>query len=243
MEPRSLETESRLEMRVLVVELERSAAAYLARALVEESFAVDIARDGAAALEMASEHHYDVIVLDLMLPGLDGLAVCRRLRERHDTTPVVMVSAQDTVEDRVRGLDAGADDYLGKPFAIEELLARIRALLRRPPDSTQGALVVGDLQLDPETRSAIRGGRHIQLTGREYALLQYLMRRPGVVRTRTMIAEQIWESPFDHASNVVDVYVKHLRDKIDEPNEPSLIQAVRGVGYVLKKPPSAGSSS
>jgi len=226
-------------VRVLVVDDERGVANYVARALIEESFAVDVAGDGMSALEMASEHQYDVIVLDILLPGLDGIAVCRQLRERRDTTPVLILSARDMVEDRVRGLDAGADDYLVKPFAIEELTARLRALLRRPPQGTQRFLVVGDLQLDSETRSAVRGGRRIPLTRREYALLQYLMRRPGVVHTRTMIAEHIWEFPFDHASNVVDVYVKHLRDKIDRPNQESLIQAVRGVGYALRDPQRA----
>ncbi len=229
-------------MRVLVVEDEHRVASYITRALVEESFAVDLARDGLAALRLTTEHQYDAIVLDLMLPGLDGITVCRRLREAHATTPVLILSARDMVEDRVRGLDAGADDYLVKPFAIEELLARLRALLRRQSRSPQPVLIVGDLRLDPETRMARCGGRRIPLTLREYALLEYLMRRPGTVHTRTMIAEHVWEFPFEHASNVVDVYVKHLRDKIDEPGRPSFIQAVRGVGYVLNDPESPPSS-
>jgi DNA-binding response OmpR family regulator len=226
---------------VLVVEDEHRVAIAICQALIEESFTVDLAHDGPRALQLAAEHQYDAIVLDIMLPGLDGLTVCRRLREGRTATPVLMLSARDMVEDRVRGLDAGADDYLVKPFAVEELLARLRALLRRQTRSPQPVLTVGSLQLDPTTRVVRRGDRHITLTVREYALLEYLMRRPTVVHTRTMIAEHVWEFPFDHASNVVDVYVKHLRDKIDEPGSPSFIQAVRGVGYVLSDPESAAS--
>lgn len=225
-------------MRVLVVEDEHQMAAFVAKALVEESCAVDVARDGPGALDLAAAHDYDAIVLDLMLPGLDGLDVCRRLRRERKTIPVLMLSARDMVEDRVRGLDAGADDYLVKPFAVEELLARLRALLRRPSRRTPPMLVVGDLQLDPSTHAVHRGGRRISLTQREYALLEYLMRQPDVVHTRTMIAEHVWEFPFDQASNVVDVHIKHLRDKIDDEGRPSLIQAVRGVGYVLSDPES-----
>ena len=229
-------------MRVLVVEDEHRVASAICQALIEESFAVDLAHDGPRALQLAAEHQYDAIVLDIMLPGIDGLTVCRRLRDARAATPVLMLSARDMVEDRVRGLDAGADDYLVKPFAVEELLARIRALLRRQVRSPQPVLTVGPLQLDPTTRVVRRGDRLITLTLREYALLEYLMRRPSVVHTRSMIAEHVWEFPFDHASNVVDVFVKHLRDKIDEPGGPSFIQAVRGVGYVLTDPGSAASS-
>ena len=229
-------------MRVLVVEDEHRVAAYIGQALAEESFAVDLARDGPGALLLTAEHQYDAIVLDLMLPGLDGLTVCRRVRETRASTPILILSARDMVEDRIRGLDAGADDYLVKPFAIQELLARVRALLRRQSRTSQPILAVGSLQLDPAARAARLGDRPIVLTAREYALLEYLMRRPGIVHTRTMIAEHVWEFPFDHASNVVDVYVKHLRDKIDESGRSSFIQAVRGVGYVLSDPAPAGAS-
>lgn len=229
-------------MRVLVVEDEHRVANYIGQALAEESFAVDLARDGPGALALTAEHQYDAIVLDLMLPGLDGLTVCRRVREARSSTRILILSARDMVEDRIRGLDAGADDYLVKPFAIQELLARLRALLRRQSRTGQPILTVGGLQLDPAARTARLGGRLIVLTAREYALLEYLMRRPGVVHTRTMIAEHVWEFPFDHASNVVDVYVKHLRDKIDESGRSSFIQAVRGVGYVLSDPAPAAAS-
>jgi DNA-binding response OmpR family regulator len=229
-------------MRVLVVEDEHRVAAYIGQALVEESFVVDLAHDGPGALVLTAEHPYDAIVLDLMLPGLDGLTVCRRVRETRASTPILILSARDMVEDRIRGLDAGADDYLVKPFAIQELLARLRALLRRQSHIGQPILTVGSLQLDPATRAARVGDRHIVLTTREYVLLEYLMRRPGIVHTRTMIAEHVWEFPFDHASNVVDVYVKHLRDKIDDAGRPSFIQAIRGVGYVLSDPAPAAAS-
>lgn len=229
-------------MRVLIVEDEHRVASYICQALIEESFAVDLAHDGLRALELTAEHQHDAIVLDLMLPGLDGLAVCRRVRQAHADTPILILSARDMVEDRVRGLDAGADDYLVKPFAIEELLARLRALLRRQTRHPHPVFTVGSLRLDPATRAVSCGSRQIVLTAREHALLEYLMRRPGLVHTRTMIAEHVWDFPFDHVSNVVDVYIKHLRDKIDTKGRPSFIQAVRGVGYVLSDPESPASS-
>jgi two-component system, OmpR family, copper resistance phosphate regulon response regulator CusR len=227
-------------MRVLIVEDERRMATYLGRALTEETFAVDIASDGVQGLEFARSHEYDVIVLDIMLPLLDGLSVCRTLRDDGRRTPVLMLSARDMIEDRVRGLDAGADDYLVKPFAISELTARLRALQRRRQTAGGSvALTVSDLSLDPSTRSVTRGGKTIAVTAKEYALLEYFMRRAGSVLTRTMIAEHVWDFTFDHVSNVVDVYVKHLRDKIDVAGRPSLIQAVRGVGYVFRDPRDA----
>ena len=229
-------------MRVLVVEDEHRVANYICLALIEESFAVDLAHDGLRALELTTEHQHDAIVLDLMLPGLDGIAVCRRVRQTNANTPILILSARDMVEDRVRGLDAGADDYLVKPFAIEELLARLRALLRRQSRHPHPMFTIGSLQLDPATRTVCCGSRQIVLTAREHALLEYLMRRPGLVHTRTMIAEHVWDFPFDHASNVVDVYIKHLRDKIDTKGRPSFIQAVRGVGYVLSDPESPAAS-
>jgi DNA-binding response OmpR family regulator len=224
-------------MRVLIVEDERQLAAYIGRALAEESFAVDLASDGRRGLELARTYEYDAIVLDLMLPHLDGLSICRQLRGEGHKVPVLIVSARDMVEDRVRGLDAGADDYLVKPFAIVELTARLRALQRRRQQSGPGpTLAVAGLTLDPSARTVSRDGRAVPVTAREYALLEYFMRRTGSVLTRTMIAEHVWDLTFDRSSNVVDVYVKHLRDKIDTVGEPSLIQAVRGVGYVFRDP-------
>jgi heavy metal response regulator len=226
-------------MRVLVVEDEHRMAAYIGRALVEASFAVDVANDGTRGLELARTREYDAIVLDVMLPQVDGLTLCRILRVEGRQTPVIMLTARDLVEDRVLGLDAGADDYLIKPFAIAELAARLRALQRRHLPARDTTLRIADLTLDPASRSVMRGSRPIALTAREFALLEYLMRRAGSVLTRTMIAEHVWDFAFDHASNVVDVYVKHLRDKIDVAGQPSLIQAVRGIGYVLRDPRQA----
>jgi DNA-binding response OmpR family regulator len=225
-------------VRILVVEDEGRMAAFICRAVTEESSAVDWARDGEAGLEMAKTYEYDAIVLDLMLPKLDGLAVCKALRAAGKRTPVLIVSARDMVVDRVRGLDAGADDYLTKPFAVEELLARLRALERRH-DHAPPVLRVGELHLDAATRAAQRGTRTIALTAKEYALLEYLMRRAGTILTRTMIADRVWNCSLDSGSNIVDVYIKHLRDKIDEPGKPTFIQAVRGAGYVLRDPQSA----
>jgi len=224
-------------MRILIVEDERRMAAYIGRALTEEAFAVDLAGDGQRGIDLARTYEYDAIVLDLMLPHVDGLSVCRQLRAEGRQVPVLIVSARDMVEDRVRGLDAGADDYLVKPFAIVELTARLRALQRRRQNTGPGVtLAVGRLTLDPSARTVARDGRAVTVTAREYALLEYFMRRAGSVLTRTMIAEHVWDFAFDRASNVVDVYVKHLRDKIDVAGEPSLIQAVRGVGYVFRDP-------
>ena len=229
-------------MRALVVEDEHRVALSVADALATEGFAVDVAYDGDQAIESIGSHDYDVVILDWMLPRLDGLAVCRRMRESGKRTPVLILSARDLVDDRVRGLDAGADDYLIKPFSVDELLARVRALLRRQSASAGPVLSVGDLHLDPSTRIVTRGSRQVSLTMREHALLEYLMRHPGVVHTRSMIAEHVWDFPFDRASNVVDVYVKHLRDKIDLGEHPSFITAVRGVGYVFSDPRATDAS-
>jgi two-component system, OmpR family, copper resistance phosphate regulon response regulator CusR len=229
-------TAQEAEVRVLVVEDERRMASYICQALLEESFAVDCVHDGLSALDMARTCEYDVIILDLMLPGVDGLTLCSQLRKTGNSTPVLILSARDLVEDRVIGLNAGADDYLVKPFATQELVARVRALLRRRQGNAAPILRVGNLELNPSTRTVKRGGQPIPLTMKEYALLEYLMRRPGVVLTRTMIAEHVWDFTFDLASNVVDVYIKHLRDKINEPGKASYIQTVRGVGYTVRDP-------
>jgi DNA-binding response OmpR family regulator len=223
-------------MRVLVVEDERRMAGYISQALLEEGFAVDCVHDGQAALDMTVNCDYDVIVLDLMLPRIDGLTLCSRLRKSGHAAAILILSARDLVEDRVIGLNAGADDYLVKPFATQELVARVRALLRRKQGTGAPVLRVGSLELNPLTRTVKRGGQVIPLTAKEYALLEYLMRRPSVVLTRTMIAEHVWDFTFDLSSNVVDVYIKHLRDKINEPGKASFIQTVRGVGYTVMDP-------
>jgi len=229
-------------MRILLVEDDRDVAEYIRRDLEDEGYAVSVCHDGAEGLRAAERAAFDIIVLDVMLPFMDGLEVTRRLRRQSVRTPILLLTARDAPEEIVRGLDAGADDYLVKPFAIEELTARLRALLRRRTGTATPVLSVGDLQLDPASHTVRRGAHLISLTAREYALLEYLMRHPGIVHTRTMIAEHVWDFPFDHASNVVDVYVKHLRDKIDSADRRSFIQAVRGVGYVLDDPDTADPS-
>ena len=220
-------------MRVLVVEDEATIADFLVRGLAEQGYAVDLARDGAAALDLLAVASVDVVVLDVMLPRVNGLDVCRSMRERGDATPVLMLTARDAVEDRVRGLDTGADDYLVKPFAFSELVARIRALSRREPAATGPTLRVGDLELDTTTRAVRRGTAAIELTAKEYALLEYLMRNPGRVLTRTMITERVWNYDAFNVANVIDVYIGHLRRKIDDGHDEKLIQTVRGAGYKI----------
>jgi heavy metal response regulator len=221
-------------MRILVVEDEAKVASFIRRALEEESYAVDVCADGAQGLAMARGGGYDLVVLDVMLPGLSGVEVLTSLRQGKIATPVLILTAQAQVEHRVRGLDAGADDYLTKPFAIEELLARVRALLRRGSGAAAGVLEVDDLVLNPATREVTRGGQRIELTAKEYALLDYLMRNAGRVLTRPMIAEHVWNQDFDTYTNVIDVYVTYLRAKIDRGHARRLIHTVRGSGYVLK---------
>ena len=218
-------------MRVLVVEDERRIADFIRKGLSEQGYAVDIASDGEEALDWAAAAEFDTIVLDIMLPVRDGIEVCRLLRKQGVRTPILMLTARDAVEDRVLGLDSGADDYLVKPFAFAELLARLRALARREPTPLGAVLRVGDLTLDTRTREAIRDARPISLTSREYALLEYIMRHPNQVLTRTMIAEHVWNYDFDNATNVIDVHVRNLRRKIDAPFATKLIQTVRGAGY------------
>lgn len=218
-------------MRVLLVEDERRIAEFIRRGLTEEGYAVDVAVDGEEALDWPAVAEFDVIVLDVMLPVRDGIDVCRELRKRGLRTPILMLTARDAVEDRVRGLDSGADDYLVKPFAFAELLARLRALARREPALLNAVLRAGDLTLDTRTREAYRAGLPIDLTSREYSMLEYLMRHPNLVLTRTMIAEHVWNYDFDNATNVIDVHVRNLRRKIDDPFATKLIHTVRGAGY------------
>lgn len=222
-------------MRILVVEDETKMAALVRRGLVEEGHGADVASDGEEALWRAQATEYDAIVLDVLLPGLDGFQVCRRLREAGVRSPVLMLTARDAVEDRVTGLDAGADDYLTKPFSFAELLARIRALIRRGPVEQAPILEVGTLRLDPAARRAWRGDVEIDLSAREFSLLETLVRRPGHVLSRFQLLEHVWDSSYENRSNVVDVYVRYLREKIDRPFGVDSIETVRGVGYRLRK--------
>ena len=223
-------------MRILVVEDELKMASLLRRGLVEEGHAVDVARTGDDALAFAPVAPYDAIVLDLMLPGMDGFTVCRRLREIGVWAPVLMLTARDAVEDRVAGLDAGADDYLPKPFSFAELLARLRALVRRGAPERPALLEVGDLRLDPATRRVWRGQTEIRLSAKEFALLETFMRRPDEVLTRLYLLDHAWDFAYENRSNVVDVYVRYLREKIDRPFGENSIETVRGAGYRMRVP-------
>jgi DNA-binding response OmpR family regulator len=225
-------------MRILVVEDERKVAAFVRQGLVEEGHAVEVAADGAAALEAVAEGPpFDLVVLDVMLPKRDGLDVLKSLRALRIQTPVLLLTARDGVADKVAGLDAGADDYLAKPFAFEEFLARVRALLRRGRGRAEPVLRLADLSLDPATRAVLRAGRRLSLTAREYALLEYFLRNTGRVLTRTMITQHVWGMDWDPESNIVDVYVGYLRRKVDADGEPRLLQTVRGAGYMLSAEP------
>jgi DNA-binding response OmpR family regulator len=221
-------------MRILVVEDELRVASFLKRGLEAESYAVDVATDGEEALHFATTQSYDLILLDVLLPKLNGFEVLSRLRSRKIDTPVIMLTARGELGDRVRGLDLGADDYLAKPFAFEELLARIRALLRRGTDQGSPVLRVGPVVLDPVTRTVTVEGEAVEFTQKEFALLEYLMRNEGTVVTRAMIAQRVWDISFDTYSNVIDVFVAHLRKKLQPFGCEGMIQTVRGVGYVLK---------
>jgi DNA-binding response OmpR family regulator len=223
-------------MRILVVDDDRRLCSVIKRGLLEEAYAVDLAYDGEEGEYLAEINPYDLIILDIMLPKKDGIEICRELRAKKVNTPVLMLTAKDAVEDRVKGLDTGADDYLVKPFAFNELLARARALLRREGTSKSPVLQVGDLTLNTLTRQVWRGQRPVELTTKEYVILEYFMRHPKVVVTRTMIEEHAWDYDFDSLSNLVDVYIRRLRRKIDNEGEESLIQTVRGAGYRLKEP-------
>ena len=223
-------------MRVLVVEDSRRLAGIVKRGLLEEGYAVDNAYDGEEAEYMAETTPFDVVILDVMLPKKDGLAVCRDLRAKNVNTPILMLTAKDSVEDKVVGLDAGADDYLVKPFAFSELLARLRALLRREVLPKTQKLQIGELLLHPMSREVWRDGSRLELTAKEYAILEYFMRRPNAVVTRTMLGESVWDYEFDGLSNIIDVYIRRIRQKIDRDGESSLIQTVRGAGYRLRVP-------
>ncbi len=225
-------------MRVLVVEDERKIADFIHKGLTEHGYAVDVAYDGEEALEWPLVADFDLIVLDVMLPIQDGVEVCRSLRQRGVRTPILMLTAKDAVEDRVLGLDSGADDYLVKPFAFAELLARLRALTRRQPAVLGSQLQIGDLVLDTTTRKVCRAGSDMELTTKEYVILEYMMRHPSHVLTRTMIAEHVWSYDFDNASNVIDVHIRNLRRKVDSQFPAKLIQTVRGAGYRITGRPA-----
>ena len=210
-------------------------AALLRRGLQEEGFAVDVAANGEDGSWLGTENEYDVILLDVMLPDVDGFEVCRRLRAADRWAPILMLTARDGVQDRVAGLDAGADDYLTKPFSFDELFARVRALLRRGPSERPAVLEIGDLSLDPATRRVTRDGREIDLTPKEFGLLELFLRHPGEALTRTRILEHVWDFAYDGDSNVVDVYVRYLREKVDRPFGRRSIETVRGVGYRLRE--------
>lgn len=220
-------------MRILIIEDEEKVSRFVARGLKAESFVVDLAADGKRGLEMANECSYDLVILDLMLPGLDGTEVLSRLRRHKRNVPVLVLTARDSISDKVRNFEAGADDYLVKPFSFAELLVRVKALLRRGPISQSSVLRVADLELDRLSHQARRAGNRIELTAKEYALLEYLMVHAGRVLSRTMIIEHVWDESFEGFTNVVDVYVRQLRVKIDEPYPKKLIRTIRGMGYSI----------
>jgi DNA-binding response OmpR family regulator len=220
-------------MRILIAEDDRKVAGFLKKGLQEENYAVDLCYDGEEAVFQAQVNEYDLIILDVMLPGKNGLAVCREIRAEGILSPILMLTARDQLDDKVRGLHEGADDYMTKPFAFQELLARIKALLRRSQDYKTKTLTVGGLELDPVSRKVTRDGKTITLTGKEYALLEYLMRNRGRIITQSMIIDHVWDMNYDGLSNVVNVYINHLREKVDKGFDLKYIQTVRGVGYKI----------
>jgi DNA-binding response OmpR family regulator len=224
-------------MRVLLVEDNRRLSNSLKASLADGGYAVDVAYDGVEGQELAEMTPYDAIILDILLPRRDGLEVCRELRNQRINTPILMLTARDAIEDRVRGLDSGADDYLVKPFAIDELHARLRALLRRDSSDKTGLLKVADLELDPAAHTVSRNSMQIELTAKEFALLEYMMRNPNRLITRQMVENHVWSYDYEGASNVVDVYIRRLRRKIDDHFDIKLIETVRGAGYRMQKPP------
>jgi len=220
-------------MRILVVEDDKKVAAFLQKGLREEQYAVDVCRNGEDAGYEAQTTPYDVIILDIMLPGKDGFTICKELRESDVLTPILMLTAKDSLEDKIIGLSGGADDYLTKPFSFEELLARIRALLRRSQDYKTGSLKVADLELDPLRHTVQRDGTPINLSGKEYALLEYLMRNKGIILSQSKIIDHVWDRNYDGTSNLINVYINHLREKIDKNAEVKLIKTIRGQGYKI----------
>jgi heavy metal response regulator len=218
-------------MRILIAEDDRKVAGFLKKGLKEEQYAVDVCYDGEDALFQAQVNQYDLIIMDVMLPKKNGFSICKEIREEGNLTPILMLTARDQLEDKVKGLQEGADDYLTKPFAFEELLARIQALLRRTQDYKTKILKVGELELNPVSRKITREGKPITLTGKEYALLEYLMRNKGRVITQSMIIDHVWDMNYDGLSNVVNVYINHLREKIDKGFSQKYIYTIRGVGY------------
>jgi heavy metal response regulator len=224
-------------MRILVVEDEKKVASFIKKGLEEEHYAVDIAYDGEEGLALARINEYDLILLDIMLPRLDGMEVLRQIRRNGSNVPILMLTARDSVEDIVSGLDGGSDDYLTKPFSFAELVARVRALLRRKAREKTDILTVGDLSLSTSTHRVKRGKREIELTPKEYALLEYFMRNPNRILTRTLITEHVWDYHFDPETNVIDVYVNYLRKKIDQGFEKKLIHTIRGSGYMMRGEP------
>ena len=222
---------------ILLIEDDPKLALVLKKGLEENHYTVEMAHEGRAGLHAALEKDYEALIIDVMLPGMDGFALVRELRTRKRATPVLMLTARGSIEDRVKGIDHGADDYLTKPFDFRELLARIRAILRRPPIVQDDVLRVADLEVDPASRRALRNGQRIDLTGKEFELLEYLIRNRGRVLTRNMILNRVWNMDLDGGSNVADVYINYLRKKLDQDFEPKLIHTVRGVGYVLREQP------
>ena len=222
-------------MRILIVEDEKKVAGFIKKGLEEETYAVDVAYDGEDGLHLGLEGQYDLIILDIMLPKMDGLAILSQLRDQGSDVPILLLTAKDAVDDRVTGLNKGADDYLTKPFAFSELLARVRVLLRRGKAEVKTTLQISDLTLDLVSHKVNRGGDEIELTGKEYSLLEYFMRNQEKVLTRTMIAEHVWDYNFDTFTNVIDVYINHLRKKIDKDRQSKLLHTLRGVGYIMKE--------
>lgn len=222
-------------MRILLVEDEEKISSFVARGLREAHYVVDVAKDGEKGLFMAEVNEYDLLILDIRLPGCDGISICRQLRSKRMEVPILMLSVKNTTDDKVRGLNCGADDYLTKPFVFKELLARVQALLRRHKPSLGGILNVSDLELNQLTHKVLRKGKEIELTSKEYTLLEYFMLNPGIVITRTMISEHVWHEDFDSLTNVIDVFVNYLRNKIDKGSAEPLIHTIRGSGYCLKE--------